>query len=110
MGQLRTMLEELETLRDSGIMIEYIMFDGVNDSLENAAELAEFLKGLDVHINLIPYNPDYSLDKSFIPSSRKVVEEFQAHLKEAGYKVTRRFSLGQDIAAACGQLANKVKA
>lgn len=106
---LREMLEKLEVIRQSGIMIEYIMFDGVNDSLENASELAEFLKGLDVHINLIPYNPDYSLGKNFIPSSRQTVEKFQQLLKDKGFKVTRRFSLGQDIAAACGQLANKVK-
>ena len=62
---------------------------------------------MDVHINLIPYNPDYSLNKSFQPSSRETVESFQRHLQAEGYKVTRRFSLGQDIAAACGQLANK---
>lgn len=110
LADLRRMLETLETMRDSGIMIEYIMFDGVNDSLENAKELADLLRGLDVHINLIPYNPDYSLDKNFIPSSRETVEKFQELLKAEGYKVTRRFSLGQDIAAACGQLANKVKA
>jgi len=107
MEELRKMIEELETIRNSGIMIEYIMFEGINDKAEHAHELAEFLKDLDVHINLIPYNPDYSLDKSFTPSSREVVESFQTTLKDAGYKVTRRFSLGQDIAAACGQLANK---
>ncbi|MCM8541105.1 MAG: 23S rRNA (adenine(2503)-C(2))-methyltransferase RlmN [Lentisphaeraceae bacterium] len=107
MAELRAMIEELETIRESGVMIEYIMFEGINDSLKNAEELAEFLKGLEVHINLIPYNPDYSLDKSFTPSSKESVEVFQAHLKDKGYKVTKRFSLGQDIAAACGQLANK---
>ena len=107
MAELRSMIEELETIRDSGVMIEYIMFEGINDSLKNAAELAEFLKDLDVHINLIPYNPDYSLDKTFTPSSKKTVEAFQTLLKSEGYKVTKRFSLGQDIAAACGQLANK---
>ena len=107
MEDLRKMIVELEEIRDSGVMIEYIMFEDINDKAEHADELASFLEGLDVHINLIPYNPDYSLDKSFTPSSREVVEAFQNRLKEAGYKVTRRFSLGQDIAAACGQLANK---
>ena len=79
MEELRSMIEELEQIRNSGIMIEYIMFEGINDKLEHAEELAEFLKGLDVHINLIPYNPDYSLDKSFTSiiqrSRRKISRE-----------------------------------
>ena len=107
MADLREMLESLEKIRKTSTMIEYIMFKDINDSLEAATEVADFLEGLDVHINLIPYNPDYSLNKSFQPSSQSTVEAFQQLLKERGYKVTRRFSLGQDIAAACGQLANK---
>lgn len=107
MSQLRAMLEELEQIRGTGIMIEYIMFKGLNDSLSAADEVAAFLKGLDAHVNLIPYNPDYSLNKSYLPSSDEVIDAFKLRLQEAGYTVTRRFSLGQDIAAACGQLANK---
>jgi 23S rRNA (adenine2503-C2)-methyltransferase len=108
MGELRAMLEKLETIRNGFVMIEYIMFKDLNDDLESASEVAEFLRGLNVHINLIPYNPDYSLNKSFLPSSNETIDAFKDHLKAEGYKVTRRFSLGQDIAAACGQLANKV--
>lgn len=107
MAELRTMLEKLETISESGMMIEYIMFKDLNDSLKSADEVAAFLKGLKVHINLIPYNPDYSLNKSFLPSATETIEAFKERLQNAGYKVTRRFSLGQDIAAACGQLANK---
>ncbi|MDQ8181479.1 23S rRNA (adenine(2503)-C(2))-methyltransferase RlmN [Pelagicoccus sp. SDUM812005] len=107
MAQLRAMLEELETIRGTGAMIEYIMFKDLNDSLEAADEVAAFLQGLDAHVNLIPYNPDYSLNKSFLPSDTQTIEAFKQRLQDAGYKVTRRFSLGQDIAAACGQLANK---
>ncbi len=107
MALLRQTLEELEQIRQKGIMIEYIMFDGINDSLEAADRVAEYLKGLNVHINLIPLNPDFSNDKSLLPSSREVTDPFQERLRSHGYKVTRRFSLGQDIAAACGQLANK---
>lgn len=107
MEQLRSMLEELEEIRGTGLMIEYIMFKDLNDSLAAADEVAEFLKNLDTHINLIPYNPDYSLNKSYLPSSDSTIEAFKQRLQEAGYTVTRRFSLGQDIAAACGQLANK---
>ncbi|MDQ8186592.1 23S rRNA (adenine(2503)-C(2))-methyltransferase RlmN [Pelagicoccus sp. SDUM812002] len=107
MSQLRSMLEKLEEIRGTGAMIEYIMFKDLNDSLEAADEVAAFLKGLDTHINLIPYNPDYSLDKSYLPSDTPTIEAFKERLQDAGYTVTRRFSLGQDIAAACGQLANK---
>ena len=52
MKVLRETLEEMEEIRKSGVMIEYIMFKGVNDSLEDAKKVAEFLRGLDVHINL----------------------------------------------------------
>ncbi|MBK1880522.1 23S rRNA (adenine(2503)-C(2))-methyltransferase RlmN [Pelagicoccus mobilis] len=107
MARIRSMLEELQEIRGTGLMIEYIMFKGINDSLEDAEELKQFLNGLMTHVNLIPYNPDYSLDKSFEPSSEEAVDAFKQHLQDAGHQVTRRFSLGQDIAAACGQLANK---
>lgn len=107
MARIRSMLEELQEIRGTGLMIEYIMFKGINDSLQSAEELRLFLAGLETHVNLIPYNPDYSLDKSFEPSSEEAVDAFKQHLQDAGHQVTRRFSLGQDIAAACGQLANK---
>jgi 23S rRNA (adenine2503-C2)-methyltransferase len=106
MNTLRETLEEMEEIRGSGVMIEYIMFDAINDTLEDAQKVADFLRGLDVHINLIPYNPDYSDVKGFNASKNENIVAFQALLKDEGYKVTRRFSLGQDIAAACGQLAN----
>ena len=104
---LKETLKEIEVIRDGETMIEYIMFDNLNDSLEAAKEVADYLEGLAVHVNLIPYNIDWSIDRRFLPSPLERIVEFQDYLKERGYKVTRRFSLGQDIAAACGQLANK---
>ena len=109
LSALKEALKEIEVLRNSETMIEYIMFDGLNDSLEAAEEVADFLEGLQVHVNLIPYNIDWSIDRKFMPSSTETITAFQNLLKERGYKVTRRFSLGQDIAAACGQLANTTK-
>ena len=106
MAELRATLERLEEIRGSGIMIEYIMFQGVNDSLDQADQVGAFLKGLDVHINLIPYNADMSADSSFVSSDTATIVAFKERLESQGYTVTRRFSLGQDIAAACGQLAN----
>ena len=66
--------------------------------------LAAYLGGLDVHINLIPFNrvPEISALEASLPER---CQEFSRGLKRRGFKVTTRYSLGGDIAAACGQLA-----
>ena len=78
----------------------------------DAQAVKEWLAGLQVHVNLIPYNPPP--DTASVPgfrgqplraSSPTRLAEFLADLKAAGYKATRRHSLGSDIQAACGQLA-----
>ncbi len=86
------------------VMLEYVMLDGVNDSVEDAKELAWLLRnnlsGLYM-VNLINYNQT----GKYKPS--KNIEEFQKTLEKEGLPVTRRFSFGQDIKGACGQLATK---
>ena len=62
--------------------------------------------GLNVHINLIPFNPIKDAPH-LAGSGREVIEAFSDSLKRAGLKVTTRHSLGADIAAACGQLVRK---
>lgn len=84
------------------IMFEYALIEGVNDSLENAAELAFLLKGLLCLVNLIPVNPVEGI--SYRHSGRRRIEEFAAILKEKGIETTIRRELGSDINAACGQL------
>ena len=84
-------------------MIEYLMLAGVNDSLDDARELAAWLAGLDVHVNLIPYNP-IATARHLHTTERPERDAFAALLREAGYVTTIRYSLGADIAAACGQL------
>lgn len=84
------------------ITFEYSLIEGVNDSMENAAQLASRLKGMLCHVNLIPLNR--VSEKDFRGSARKHAEKFAAVLSARGIEVTVRRELGSDISAACGQL------
>jgi 23S rRNA (adenine2503-C2)-methyltransferase len=88
------------------VMVEYLMLAGMNDSVEAARELVDWLDGLRVHVNLIPFNPIEDAPH-LSASDRETREAFGARLKAAGFKTTIRYSLGADVAAACGQLARK---
>jgi len=88
------------------ITIEYTLIDGVNDSPAQARELALVLKDLPCKINLIPFNPFPGVDYHKV--SDKNLKQFQNILIEAGYTTTVRTTRGDDIAAACGQLAGEV--
>jgi 23S rRNA (adenine2503-C2)-methyltransferase len=85
-------------------MLEYLLFKGINDSEEDVLRLVAFCKGLNVRINLIAYNRT-SADDQFEAVSRKEMFKFKTNLEKNGLTVTIRYSLGEDIAAACGQLA-----
>jgi len=91
----------------SRITIEYLLLDGVNDSLEDAAELARFCKHFPVKINLIEYNKVEGIP--YRPSHARNVEQFVQFLEKKNLIVHLRRSRGKDIDAACGQLANKKK-
>ena len=110
MAALRTTLEELERIRDNDIMISYVLFADLNDSDEAASQVADYLEGLRVHVNLIPFNPDEGTPDDLRPTTLERTLAFQRILQDRGFTVTRRYSLGQDVAAACGQLANKTNA
>lgn len=85
-------------------MVEYLMLKGVNDGPEDFAALIEYLDGTKAHINLIQFNAHPGAKyQPVTPEARKA---FGDALKNAGFKVTLRYSLGEDIAAACGQLAS----
>jgi 23S rRNA (adenine2503-C2)-methyltransferase len=88
------------------IFIEYVMLDGVNDQPEHAVQLAQVLDPKRYKVNLIPYNPTGSYDGS----GRETIEDFRATLEEHGVGATVRLTRGQDIDAACGQLAAKALA
>lgn len=88
------------------ITFEYALIDGVNDSAENAAELAHKIKGMLSHVNLIPVN---SIENGkYTRSSREKIENFQKVLGKFGIEATVRRELGSDISAACGQLRRNV--
>lgn len=88
------------------VTFEYVMLDKVNDSLEQAKQLAKLLQGIPAKLNLIPFNPfsgtDYKRSKS------EQISLFKDYLAKKGFNVTVRKTRGEDIDAACGQLAGKV--
>lgn len=84
------------------VTIEYVMLNGINDSKECAYELVKLLKGMNVYVNLIPYNETSHLE--FKKSSQKRKDEFFEILNKNGITVTVRREFGGAIDAACGQL------
>ena len=84
-----------------------VMLKGVNDSLQHADELAALLEGHPAKVNLIPFNP--FPDTRFERSGAATISAFQMRLRERGIVATTRKTRGDDIAAACGQLAGKVR-
>ena len=91
------------------LMIQYLLIKDLNDNPEQAQELAEFLQNIPCIINLIPYNDSMGMG-NWKSSSEESMLAFQDILQNEGFQVTRRHSLGQDIDAACGQLAAKHQA
>lgn len=94
------------------VTFEYCMLAGVNDQPEHASQLIHLLKGhrntgVACKINLIPFNP--FPDSGLTCSARDVVNQFSAQLNSAGFVTTIRKTRGDDIDAACGQLAGDVK-
>jgi 23S rRNA (adenine2503-C2)-methyltransferase len=85
------------------ITIEYTLINGVNDSLEHARELAEILRGIPSKINLIPMNP-ITASELRAPTAESV-RQFQNVLADAGYSCFVRTRRGDEVSAACGQLA-----
>ncbi|MCL2706806.1 MAG: 23S rRNA (adenine(2503)-C(2))-methyltransferase RlmN [Dehalococcoidia bacterium] len=86
------------------VTFEYALFAGINDSLEQARQLAYLLRELNCHINLIAANPTIGCDWQS-PTS-EIIEAFKAELMRLNKAVTLRKSFGRDIKAACGQLKN----
>ena len=89
------------------VTIEYVMLNNVNDSKECAIELAKLFQGMNIYVNLIPYNETNHLE--FKRSSKNKIQEFYDTLKKAGINVTIRKEFGSIIQAACGQLRGSMK-
>jgi 23S rRNA (adenine2503-C2)-methyltransferase len=90
------------------LTFEYVMLEGVNDSLDDARDLVRLLKGLRAKVNLIPHNPAPELP--YRATSMGRILEFQRVLVEAKLPAFIRRPRGQDISAACGQLAARHQA
>jgi 23S rRNA (adenine(2503)-C(2))-methyltransferase len=91
------------------IFLEYILLAGINDSPEDARELADFIKSVGnanlLHVNLIRYN---QTSRDLLPSLTPQVQKFKECLSKNRINVTIRKSLGEDIQGACGQLAGRL--
>jgi 23S rRNA (adenine2503-C2)-methyltransferase len=89
------------------VTFEYVMLAGVNDSVGQARELAALVRDVPCKINLIPFNPFPGVD--YRRSSGEAIARFRDVLMQAGLVTTIRKTRGDDIAAACGQLAGRVQ-
>lgn len=87
------------------ISFEYSLIDGVNDSPMDAQELAELVRGMNCHVNLIPVNP--VKERDFAPGSPQKAIAFKNKLEKNGINVTIRREMGRDIDGACGQLRRR---
>ena len=87
------------------ITFEYSLVRGVNDTKEDAEELAALIKHLNCHVNLIPVNP--IKERDFVQSERQAVEAFRNRLEHRGITATVRREMGRDIDGACGQLRRR---
>ena len=102
---LRRVLQNLTRKNRERISLEYVLLGGVNDSEEDARDVARFARGLKVKVNLISFNAAEGL--AYEPSTPKAAKLFQEILNDQGITATIRRSRGLDILAACGQLARK---
>lgn len=86
------------------ILIEYVLIKGKTDELVHADELAAYLNGLNVTVNLIPYNPQSR--SIFSTPDKNAIEAFAARMRAKGYLTFVRSTKGEKTMAACGQLGN----
>ena len=84
------------------LTFEYSLVGGKNDTKEDAEELAQLIKGLNCHVNLIPVNP--IKERDYVQSDKKVIENFKNKLEKYQINVSIRREMGRDIDGACGQL------
>ena len=89
------------------VTVEYIMISGVNDTTQHAKDLCKVLKSVNCKINLIPYNPIPDVD--YKTSSNNAITKFRNILEQKKLQTTVRKTRGDDIDAACGQLAGNIK-
>ena len=105
---IKTLIESIKRYIEKTnrrVTIEYVMLKDINDSYENAIDLANLLRGLNVYVNLIPYNETSNIE--FKKSNKDKILNFYDTLKKQKINVTIRKEFGSGIDAACGQLRAK---
>ena len=105
--QIRKIPKKLDYISKTNrrVTIEYVMLKEVNDSEKCAVMLSNLLKGMNVYVNLIPYNETNNI--SFKKSDKDTILAFYDVLKKRNINVTIRKEFGSKISAACGQLRSK---
>jgi len=105
LSELKQALLEYPAPKRYGITFEYVMIEGVNDSIEDAKHLVHFLHGIKAKVNLILINHFPGIEMN--PSSKERIDQFQSYLSERSIPAPVRYSRGQDVSGGCGQLAAK---
>ena len=106
LDELKKALMDYQSRTGKKIMIEYVMIKDKNCSLREARDLVRFLQGLRAKVNLIPFNHHPGLP--FERADDEVIRAFQQHLTTRSIPAPVRYSMGGDVAGACGQLAARV--
>lgn len=105
LADLKAALLEYPAPERYGITFEYVLIEGVNDTLVHAKKLVSYLHGLKAKVNLIPINHFPGIEMH--PSKTEKINAFQKYLTDRSIPAPVRYSRGQDISAGCGQLAAK---
>jgi 23S rRNA (adenine2503-C2)-methyltransferase len=103
LASIMSVLREATAEHPRRFFVEYVQLPGVNDSDADAARIAELLRGLDVHVNVIPHNPFPG--SPFRAPAREDTLRFHDRIKARGLKGIIRWPRGRDVSGACGQLA-----
>ena len=106
LDQLMAVLDDYTKQSNKRITYEYILIKDVTDQVEHANQLGDLLKNRLAHVNLIPYNPVPG--ESFVRPDKKSIFRFDHILKQHGVPSSVRVTMGDDIKAACGQLAANI--
>ncbi len=107
LDDLMAMLREFPLERGRRITFEYVLISGFNDSSDDARATASLLHGIPSKVNVIPLNEDREHFPDLRRPAAAVVDRFAGGLRDAGLTVTVRWSKGEDVAAACGQLRQR---
>jgi 23S rRNA (adenine2503-C2)-methyltransferase len=110
LGRVRAALDEYRRRTGKRIVLETVLFDGINDDAAEADAIAAYARGLDCIVNVIPWNPVSSppevLGRTLAPPRDETVHRFAMSLSDRGVANTVRYTRGREVTGACGQLGD----